>query len=205
MEEKSSYSQNSHPKQPKGPRAGKSWRIHEIGIAAQRQSCGALSQPHPGMGSCAWNSVKWKAESPGLDRHAGRDGVRVRPDPYWKGGGGCKSLYLNVPWLFYFPVKWLKLDFFFFKHSLMAKYVFPWNWNLAWWFYILKAFIVTHSWPGVGFCNTPQAQRAWVSCFLGLVRTHFLTFCQWIQEVETLLETSVSLSSCHLNQCGREP
>lgn len=26
---------------------------------------------------------------------------------------GCKSLHLNVPWLFYFPVKWLKPDFFF--------------------------------------------------------------------------------------------
>ena len=72
-----------------------------------------------------------KSREPGEDRtlagmasgstltHIGREG---------KGGGGCKSLYLNVTWLFYFPVKWLKpVFFFFFKRSLMAKYVFPWN------------------------------------------------------------------------------
>lgn len=47
--------------------------------------------------------------------HTGGNLVHMYPDPYWKrlGWGGCKSFYLNVSWLFYFPVKWLKPDFFF--------------------------------------------------------------------------------------------
>ena len=177
MEEKSLYSPNSHLKQPKSPRAGKSWRIHETGIATQRWQRAVITWLRPGTRSCAWNSVKWNG-SPGQDMHTGGDRVQSVYALTHTGrevGWGEREDVNHYIWMFLgcfiFLSSGLRLIFFFFKHSLVAKYVFPWNWNLGWWFYILKAFIVTHSWPGIGFCNTPQAQRAWVSCFLGFVPT----------------------------------
>ena len=75
MEEKTSYSQNSYLKQPKSPKAQKPWSIHEIGIATRRQHCAVRTRLHPGMGSCAGNSVKWNG-SPGWDTHPAIDHVQ---------------------------------------------------------------------------------------------------------------------------------
>lgn len=177
MEEKTSYSQNSYLKQPKSLKAQKPWSIHEIGIATRRQHCAVRTRLHPGMGSCAGNSVKWNG-SPGWDTHPAIDHVQsvytlthTGSEVGWWGEDINHYIWMFLGCFIFLSSGLSLIFFFFFKHSLMAKYVFPWNWNLGWWFYILKAFFVTHSWPAIGFCNTPQAHRGWVSCFLGFVPT----------------------------------
>lgn len=104
MEEKSSYSPNSHPKQTERPSTGKSRGIHETGIATQ----GSSVQLRPGSGLCVCETVLSEKQGAQEDMHTS-DNRAVSALTHIgrgaKGGGGCKSLYLNVPWLFYFPVK----------------------------------------------------------------------------------------------------